>query len=62
MQSLPLTLPPSLQLGLPGSSIDLMRYNTFQGQLQLLLFNGEQWGLWNIRGASATEFIGSFQR
>lgn len=50
------------QLGLPGSVIPLDTYNAFQGQTQLLLFNGLQWGLWNIRGASATNFIGSFQR
>lgn len=47
---------------MPNSVVPLGRYNTFQGQLQLLLFNGVQWGLWNIRGASATNFIGSFQR
>jgi len=42
----------------------LSSYNPFRGQFHLLLFNGQQWGLWNIRGASRSDFIGNneFQR
>ena len=45
-----------------GSVVSLSSLNPFQGQVQLLLFNGEQWGLWNVRGSSDTMFIGSFLR
>ena len=51
-----------LQLGVPSSTVQLSSYNSFQGQVQLMLFNGQQWGLWNIRSASDTSLIGSFQR
>ena len=37
-------------------------YTAFEGQIQQLLFNGRQWGLWNIRSASDAIFHGEFQR
>ena len=37
-------------------------YASFEGQIQQLLFNGEQWGLWNIRSTSDTLFLGELQR
>ena len=37
-------------------------YASFEGQIQQVLFNGEQWGLWNIRSASDAVLHGEFQR
>lgn len=37
-------------------------YTPFEGQIQQLLYNGKQWGLWNIRNTSDTIFHGEFQR
>lgn len=43
-------------------SIQMNTYSSFEGQIQQLLFNGEQWGLWNIRSASDITANSEFRR
>lgn len=52
----------SLIITLKVGSIMKDTYASFEGQIQQVLFNGEQWGLWNIRSATDTTLYGEFQR
>ena len=47
-----------VQLGPETAPLPLSSLHGFEGQYQLALFNGEQWGLWNVRSASPGDLIG----
>lgn len=48
--------PTGSSLALPGT------YNSFLGSIDLLLYNGDLWSLWDYRNRSATEFGRGFRR
>lgn len=50
-----------LQLGSEDAPLPLSSLHGFKGQFQLALFNGDLWGLWNVRSTSATDFIGDME-
>lgn len=49
---------PHVQLGSEDAPLPLSSLHGFEGQFQLALFNGDLWGLWNVRSTSDTDLIG----
>ena len=49
------------QLGSEVRPLPLDELGGFEGQIQLALFNGGPWGLWNVRSTSPTDLIGDVE-
>ena len=49
------------QLGSEVRPLPLGELGGFEGQVQLALFNGGPWGLWNVRSTSPTDLIGDVE-